>query len=71
MPLSFVPVMVLRETISPCASNDTIAVPAMSVMILPEMSPETCSIQMPLPPLFAISQSVMRRSRPPRQWISP
>ena len=58
MPLSLVPVMVLRETIRPCASNDTIAVPAMPVMMLLEMSPETCSIQMPLPPLLRISQSV-------------
>jgi hypothetical protein len=35
-------------------------------MLLLEMSPETCSIQMALPPLDAISQSAMRMSRPPR-----
>jgi hypothetical protein len=34
-------------------------------MILPLMSPETFSNQMPLPPLPAISQSVTRMSRPP------
>ena len=33
--------------------------------MLPEISPETCSSQMPLPPLAMISQSVMRTSRPP------
>ena len=51
MPLSLVPRMVLRETIRPCASNDTTAVVAMSVKMLPLTSPETCSNQMPLPPL--------------------
>ena len=50
MPLSLVPVMVLRDTLRPCASNETTAVAAMLVKMLPEMSPETCSSQMPLPP---------------------
>ncbi len=71
MPLSLVPVMVLRATIRPSASNDTIAVVAVLVMMLPEISPETCSSQMPLPPLPDISQSLIRTSRPARQWIRP
>ena len=71
MPLSLVPEIVLRETMRPCASNDRIAVAAVLVMILPLISPETCSNQMPLPPLPLISQSMMRMSRPPRQWIRP
>ena len=71
MPLSLVPIMVLRETIRPCASNETKAVVAMLVMMLPLMSPETCSNQMPLPPLPEISQSMMRMSRPPRQCTRP
>ena len=41
MPLSLVPLMVLRETSKPCASNDTTAVAAVLVMMLPLMSPET------------------------------
>ena len=64
MPLSLVSVMVLRETIRPFASNETTAVVAIFVKILPEMSPETCSSQMPLPPLSDISQSTMRTSLP-------
>ena len=71
MPLSLVSVMVLRDTIRPSASNDTTAVVAIFLKILPEMSPETCSSQMPLPPLAVISQSAMRTSRPPRQCTSP
>ena len=71
MPLSLVSVMVLRETIRPSASNDTTAVVAIFLKILPEMSPETCSSQMPLPPLSDISQSAMRTSRPPRQCTRP
>ena len=39
--------------------------------MLPLMSPDTCSSQMPLPPLAVISQSVMRMSRPPRQCTRP
>ena len=35
MPLSLVPIMVLRETIRPCASNDTTAVVAILVKMLP------------------------------------
>ena len=64
-------VMVLRATSRPCASNETMAVEAVSVMMLPLISPETFSNQMPLPPLPAISQSVMRMSRPPRQCTRP
>ena len=71
MPLSLVPRMVLRDTSRPCASNETIAVAAMLVMMLPLTSPETFSNQMPLPPLPVISQSVMRMSRPPRQCTRP
>src|SRR5450432_56636 len=63
MPLSFVPFIVLRETSRPCASSDTIAVVADLVMILPLMSPETFSNQMPLPPEPSISQSVTRMLR--------
>ncbi len=71
MPLSLVPKMVLRETRRPWASNETIAVVADLVMMLPLTSPETFSNQMPLPPLPVISQSVTRMSRPPRQCIRP
>lgn len=35
MPLSLLPRMVLRATSKPCASNDTIAVVAVLVMMLP------------------------------------
>src|SRR6266567_3330118 len=45
MPLSLVFWMVLRDTSRPCASNDTIAVVAVLVMMLPLMSPETPSNQ--------------------------
>src|ERR1700730_13279354 len=38
MPLSLVPKMVLRETSRPCASNDTIAVVADRVMMLPAVA---------------------------------
>ena len=64
MPLSLVPRMVLRDTIKPCASNEVMPVTAILVKMLPLTSPETFSNQMPLPPLLAISQSVMRMSRP-------
>ena len=76
MPLSLVSVMVLRETIRPSASNDTTAVVAIFVKMLPEMSPETCSSQMPLPPLpryFAIGDAdvapaeAMHQAAPLRQ----
>ena len=71
MPLSLVPKMVLRDTNRPCASNDVMPVTAMLVRILPLTSPETFSNQIPLPPLFATSQSVMRMSRPLRQCTRP
>ena len=52
MPLSLVPIMVLRETSRPSASNETNAVEAVLVMTLPLTSPETFSNQMPAPPLL-------------------
>ncbi len=45
MPLSLVPRIVLRETTRPAASNETTAVEAVLVMMLPLISPETCSSQ--------------------------
>jgi len=47
MPLSLVSRIVLRVTIRPCASKDVIAVTAILLMMLPLMSLETCSNQMP------------------------
>ncbi|MHC2436827.1 hypothetical protein ACVMB0_004202 [Bradyrhizobium sp. USDA 4451] len=71
MPLSLVPLMVLRATIRPSASNDTNAVLAMSVKTLLLTSPDICSNQMPAPPLPVSWQSVMRMSRPDRQCSRP
>src|ERR1700682_2577840 len=76
MPLSLVPAMVLRETIRPCASNDTTAVAAILPKMLPLMSPETPRARGRLPPAageFAIGDAdvapadAMHEAAPRRQ----
>ena len=71
MPLSLASRMVLRATISPSASNETIAVVAVFSMMLPQISPAAFSSQIALRPLPVISQSRILRLRPPRQWTRP